>query len=109
MTLETDERIHDGRSEGEPWLADQPHNVVSIHAAALHHQRKLFMTIKGGSTIDQSSVERRNLGTTPKSSRESCAAMSAGIEPVGLVHRSLRAAAVRASIKRRSGAVSGLR
>lgn len=68
------------------------------------------MTIKGGSTIDQSSAERRNLGMTPTSSPASCATISAGIEPVGLVHRSLRAAAaVPASRKRRSGADSGLR
>lgn len=67
------------------------------------------MTIKGVSTIDQSSAERRNLRTTPKSSRQSCAAISAGIEPVGLVHRSSRAASVRTSGKRRSGAVNGLR
>lgn len=55
------------------------------------------MTIKGGSTIDQSSAERRNPGTTPKSSPASCAAISAGIELVGLAR------------KRRSGAGSGLR
>lgn len=67
------------------------------------------MTPKGGSTIDQSSAERRTLGATPKSSLESCGTKSAGIDPVGLVHRPLEAAAVHASNKRRSGAVSGLR
>ncbi len=67
------------------------------------------MTIKGGSTIDQSSAERRNLGTTPTSSRESSLAMSAGIKPAGFVYRSLGVATVRASVKRRSGAVNGLR
>ena len=68
------------------------------------------MTIKGGSTIDQSSAVRRNPGTTPKSSPEFCPAISAGIESARPVHRSLRAAAaVHASMKRRSGADSGLR
>ncbi|GAA2199418.1 hypothetical protein GCM10009849_15770 [Sinomonas flava] len=69
------------------------------------------MTIKGGSTVDQSSAVRPNdLGMTPKSSPQVCPAISAGIESARPVHRSLRAAAaVHASTKRRSGAGSSLR